>query len=315
MSEIKFSDYKLSEEIIRALAGLGYEKPTDVQNQVVPAALEKRNLIVKSRTGSGKTAAFGIPICELVDWTENKPQALVLTPTRELAVQVNEDITNIGRFKRIKATSVYGKESFAKQTAELKQKTHVVVGTPGRVMDHIERGTLELECIRYLVIDEADEMLNMGFIEQVEKIVRKLPEERLTMLFSATLPKDVEKLSHKIMRDASVIEIAAPAGTTTNRLIDHSLFIVQEGDKAKLLMDVIVVENPDSCIIFGRTQEQVDKVYRQLDQLGIRCGKIHGGLEQEDRFKVMNEFRKGTFRFLVATDVAARGSISTTSLT
>ncbi|WP_239615079.1 DEAD/DEAH box helicase [Cohnella mopanensis] len=306
MSEQSFSDYQLSEEIIRALKDLGYEKPTEVQSRVVPVALEKRDLTVKSRTGSGKTAAFGIPVCELVEWEENKPQALILTPTRELAVQVNEDITNIGRFKRIKATSLYGKESFSKQTAQLKQKTHVIVGTPGRVMDHIERGTLELERIRYLVIDEADEMLNMGFIEQVEKIIQKLPKERVTLLFSATLPKDVEKLCHKIMRNPVDIEIASVPGAA-NTLIDHSLIAVKEGDKPKLLLDLLVVENPDSCIIFGRTQEQVDRVYQQLDRLGIRSGKIHGGMEQEDRFKVMNEFRKGTFRYLVATDVAARG--------
>ncbi|TFE24636.1 DEAD/DEAH box helicase [Cohnella luojiensis] len=307
MSSNRFADFELSEEIVRALSGLGYEQPTDVQSKVIPIALKKQDLTVKSRTGSGKTAAFGIPICELVEWEENKPQALILTPTRELAVQVNEDITNIGRFKRIKATSLYGKESFAKQTAQLKQKTHVIVGTPGRVMDHIERGTLDLELIRYLVIDEADEMLNMGFIEQVEKIIQKLPKDRVTLLFSATLPKDVEKLCHKIMRNPVDIEIAAAAGTASNPLIDHSLITVKDGDKPKLLQDLIVVENPDSCIIFGRTQEQVDKVYRQLDQLGFRCGKIHGGMEQEDRFKVMNEFRKGAFRYLVATDVAARG--------
>ncbi|BBI36403.1 DEAD/DEAH box helicase [Cohnella abietis] len=306
MSESSFNDYKLSDEIVRAISGLGYQKPTEVQKQVIPIALEKKDLTVKSRTGSGKTAAFGIPICELVEWEENKPQALILTPTRELAVQVNEDITNIGRFKRIKATPLYGKEPFSKQAAQLKQKTHVVVGTPGRVMDHIERGTLELECISYLVIDEADEMLNMGFIEQVEKIVQKLPKKRVSLLFSATLPKDIEKLCHKIMRNPVDIEITSTADATTS-LIDHSLITVKEGDKPKLLHDVIVVENPDSCIIFGRTQEQVDKVYRQLDQLGFRCGKIHGGMEQEDRFKVMNEFRKGAFRYLVATDVAARG--------
>ncbi|MFC5469893.1 DEAD/DEAH box helicase [Cohnella suwonensis] len=307
MSEKSFNDYTLSEEILRALAGLGYEKPTEVQDKVIPVALGKKDLTVKSRTGSGKTAAFGIPVCELVEWEENKPQALILTPTRELAVQVNEDITNIGRFKRIKSTPLYGKESFSKQTAQLRQKTHVIVGTPGRVMDHIDRGTLDVERIRFLVIDEADEMLNMGFIEQVEKIVKTLPKDRVTLLFSATLPKDVEKLCRNIMKSPVDIEIAAAAGTATNSLIDHALIEAKEGDKPKLLLDVLVVENPDSCIVFGRTQEQVDKVYRQLDQLGLRIGKIHGGMEQEDRFKVMNDFRKGMFRYLIATDVAARG--------
>ena len=183
MNKDSFKDYHLSDEILKALDSLGYEHPTEVQRKVIPLVLEKIDLVVKSQTGSGKTASFGIPICELVDWEENKPQALILTPTRELAVQVKEDITNIGRFKRIKATAVYGKQPFAMQKTELKQKTHVVVGTPGRVFDHIERGTLALDQIKYLVIDEADEMLNMGFIEQVEAIIKKLPRERVTMFF------------------------------------------------------------------------------------------------------------------------------------
>ena len=158
---------------------------------------------MKSQTGSGKTASFGIPICEMVEWEENKPQALILTPTRELAAQVKEDITNIGRFKRIKATAIYGKQPFDQQKSELKQKTHVVVGTPGRVLDHIEKGTFVFRSFNYLIIDEADEMLNMGFIDQVEAIIQKLPSNRMTMLFSATLPEDVEKLCHKYMKQSN----------------------------------------------------------------------------------------------------------------
>jgi ATP-dependent RNA helicase DeaD len=305
MSGKSFTDYNLSEEIVRALDSLGYKEPTEVQSKVIPVVLMKNDLAVKSQTGSGKTAAFGIPLCELVDWEENKPQALVLTPTRELAAQVKEDITNIGRFKRIKATALYGREPFAKQLAELKQKTHVVVGTPGRVMDHIDRDTLELDRIKYLVIDEADEMLNMGFIEIVEKIIRKLPKGRTTLLFSATLPKDVEKLCHKYMTNPIDIEIESADKTTS--LIDHSLITVKSDDKFNLLRDIIIVENPDSCIIFGRTQEQVDLIFKYLEGLDYATGKIHGGMEQEDRFKVMNAFKRGEFRFLVATDVAARG--------
>ena len=166
MSTTKFQDYHISSEIVRALEVLIYETPTEVQREVIPRALDNQDLVVKSQTGSGKTAAFGIPICEMIEWEEKKPQVLILTPTRELAAQVREDVTNIGRFKRIKALAVYGKEPFAKQKEELKQKTHVVVGTPGRVMDHIERETVVLDQIKYLIIDEADEMLNMGFIEK-----------------------------------------------------------------------------------------------------------------------------------------------------
>jgi ATP-dependent RNA helicase DeaD len=305
MSKSSFKDYQLSEEIVRALDSLGYEHPTDVQNQVIPIALEKQDLAVKSQTGSGKTAAFGIPICEKLDWGENKPQALILTPTRELADQVKEDITNIGRFKRIKATAVYGKQPFAKQTAELKQKSHVVVGTPGRVLDHIEKGTLDLGRLKYLVIDEADEMLNMGFIDQVEAIIHETPKDRMTMLFSATLPKDVEKLCHQYMKNPIDIEVHATEKTTDQ--IDHSLFIVREDDKFNLLQDVTIMENPDSCLIFCRTKEQVDNIFKQLDHLGYTCDRIHGGMEQADRFHVMNEFKRGKFRYLVATDVAARG--------
>jgi ATP-dependent RNA helicase DeaD len=305
MSENSFKDYKLSEEIVRALDSLEYENPTDVQSEVIPIALEKKDLVVKSQTGSGKTAAFGIPICDRIDWNENKPQALILTPTRELAVQVKEDIANIGRFKRIKATAIYGKESFTKQKAELKQKSHVVVGTPGRVLDHIEKGTLALERLEYLVIDEADHMLNMGFIEQVEAIIKELPSDRVTLLFSATLPEDVENLCRKYMKNPIHIEIKA-TGITTDT-IEHFLVEVREADKFDLLKDITIVENPDSCIIFCRTQEQVDKVHEQLANLDYPSDKIHGGMVQEDRFEVMNDFKRGEFRYLVATDVAARG--------
>jgi len=163
----KFNQYQLCDELLKAIEKLNFENPTKVQEAVIPIALEKKDILCKAQTGSGKTAAFGIPICELLDWEENKPQALVLTPTRELALQVHEDIFNIGRFKRVKVSALYGKSPIRRQEKELKQKTHVVVGTPGRVMDHIERGTFITDEIRFLVVDEADEMLNMGFIDQV----------------------------------------------------------------------------------------------------------------------------------------------------
>jgi len=300
-----FQNFNLSKEITRALDGLGYSSPTEVQEKVIPAALTKTDLVVKSQTGSGKTAAFGIPICEMVNWDENKPQALILTPTRELADQVKEDITNIGRFKRIKAAAVYGKSPFAYQKEELKQKCHVVVGTPGRVFDHIERGSIALDQIEYLVLDEADEMLNMGFIDQVESIINKLPKNRTTMLFSATLPEKIGKLSSKYMKDPKHIEIASTVTLTDQ--IDHSLIIVRDPQKFDMLRDVTVVENPDSCIIFCRTKDQVDNVTEQLEKHHYTCDKLHGGMMQEDRFSVMDEFKRGEFRYLVATDVAARG--------
>ncbi|WP_282942918.1 DEAD/DEAH box helicase [Paenibacillus sp. RC67] len=305
MSKTSFRDYTLSEDIVRALEGLGYEHPTDVQSEVIPLALKKKDLTVKSKTGSGKTAAFGIPICEMIEWEENKPQALILTPTRELADQVKEDIRNIGRFKRIKATALYGKQPFAKQKEQLMQKCHVVVGTPGRVLDHIKRDTLDLERLQYLVIDEADEMLRMGFIEQVGAIIDELPEDRMTMLFSATLPEDVEKLCHRYMNNPVDIEIKASVNTAVQ--IEHKLYVVRNDHKFNLLRDVTTMENPDNCILFCRTKEQVDKLSSQLENLSYPCDKIHGGMEQDDRFHVMNEFKRGAFRYLVATDVAARG--------
>ncbi|MEN8702374.1 DEAD/DEAH box helicase [Bacillus infantis] len=305
MSKNSFADHHLSEEIQRALDVLKYETPTEVQSKVIPLAMEKQDLVVKAQTGSGKTASFGIPVCDMVEWEEKSPQALILTPTRELAVQVREDITNIGRFKRIKAVAVYGKEPFTKQKEELKQKTHVVVGTPGRVMDHIDRETLVLDQIKYLIIDEADEMLNRGFIDEVEAIIKELPSDRVTMVFSATLPKDVEALCHKYMKDPVHVEIESTG--VTAETIEHYLMEVKQEDKLSLLKDITVTENPDSCLIFCRTKEHVDTVYTELDDAGYSCEKLHGGLEQEDRFSVMEGFKMGNFRYLIATDVAARG--------
>ena len=305
MGKKSFEDYQLSNEIVNALEQLGFNSPTEVQSKVIPLVLNKTDLVVKSQTGSGKTASYGIPICELIKWEENKPQALILTPTRELAVQVKEDFTNIGRFKRIKAVAVYGKQPIAIQKTELKQKTHVVVGTPGRVLDHIERGTLSLEQIKYLVIDEEDEMLNMGFIDQVEAIIDEMPRNRTTMLFSATIPDEVKNLANQYMKAPTSIEIKA-TGLTTDK-IDHSLFEVEEENKLSLLEDITIVQNPDSCIIFCRTKDRVDTLYDQLADLGYSCDKIHGGMEQDDRLHVMNDFKRGDFRYLIATDVAARG--------
>jgi len=305
MSEFSFGDYNLSDEIKRALTLLKYQTPTEVQSEVIPKALNNQDLVVKSQTGSGKTASFGIPLCEMIDWEGEKPQALILTPTRELAVQIREDLTNIGRFKRIKSLAVYGKEPFTIQAEELEQKTHIVVGTPGRVMNHIDRETLNLDDINYLIIDEADEMLSMGFINLVEEILKRLPLNRVTMVFSATLPKNVESLCHKHMKNPINIQIAS-AGITTST-IEHHVIEVKEAGKMTLLKNVTIVENPASCIIFCKTKKHVDAVFAELEESNYSCEKIHGGIVQEDRFSVMEGFKMGNFRYLVATDVAARG--------
>lgn len=300
-----FKAFKLDEKLLQAIEQLGYTEPTEVQQKVIPQALKKRDLLVKSKTGSGKTAAFATPLCELAEWEENKPQALVLTPTRELAVQVQEDITNIGRYKRIKGLALYGKSPFAKQKLALKQKTHIVVGTPGRVLDHIQKGTLDVSRIEYLVIDEADEMLNMGFLEQVESIIKLLPTQRTTMLFSATLSEEIKLLSSKYMKEAISIEISSVEEDAPK--IEHLSYVVQDDQKLAFLEKLTIIENPDSCIIFCRTKERVDQLVDALDAKGYTADKIHGGMMQEDRFEVMDDFRRGDFRYLIATDVAARG--------
>ena len=305
MRKITFKDYKLSDEILKSLEMLNFKSPTEVQSKVIPVALENRDILVKSQTGSGKTATFGIPLCEMVDWDENKPQALVLAPTRELAIQVKDDIFNMGRFKRIKTCALYGKSSFVAQEKELKQKTHIVVGTPGRTIDHIKEGTFVTDNIKYLVIDEADEMLSLGFISQIEEIISYLPQNRVTMLFSATLPEDIDDLSKKYLKNPTKIEIEAK--TLTVDRIEQIAYKVEENAKLNLLKDVTVVENADSCVIFANTQKKVEMIYNELTALNYPCDKIHGGMEQDDRIKVMSNFRKGYFRYLIATDVAARG--------
>lgn len=301
----RFTEYPLSEEILSALEQLEYNTPTPVQTKVIPKILAGRDVLAKSQTGSGKTASFGIPLCELVNWDENRPQALVLAPTRELAIQVKEDIFNIGRYKRINVPVLFGRSPFYRQVQALKQKTHIVVGTPGRVLDHMDRGTLDTSAIRYLVIDEADEMLNMGFLEQVKSIIAHLPKHPVTLLFSATMPKEIERLAQTYLKDPARVEIKAQ--TVTVERIKQTSFRVEEEDKLQLLKDVMVLQNPESCIVFCNTQEKVDIVYQELSKFDFPCGKIHGGMEQDDRITVMNRFRRGYFRYLIATDVAARG--------
>lgn len=300
-----FEKYNISDEILKALEGIGYKEPSDVQKEVIPKILEGNDIVVKSQTGSGKTAAFAIPMCEKITWDENKPQVLVLTPTRELAIQVKEEIKNIGRFKRIKAVAVFGKQPFSEQTRELKQKCHIVVGTPGRVMDHLQRGTLDITEVKYLIIDEADEMLNMGFIDQVEDIVRLIKNNRQTMLFSATIPEKVLGICQSYMNNPVEVEIKAQKLITEN--ITHKLYRVNENYKAEELNRLLIKEVPETAVIFCKTKENVDKVYEALERKRYSVNKIHGGMLQKERLQVMEAFKKGQFRILIATDVAARG--------
>lgn len=305
MTTLNFNSLGISEDIIKSLDKLGYEEPTQIQEKAIPIVLEGKDIIAKSQTGSGKTAAFGIPICENIEIEKREPQALILVPTRELAVQVREDITNIGRLKKIRCAAVFGKQPMSEQERELKQRVHIVVGTPGRTLDHITRGSLKLEDVRYLVLDEADEMLNMGFIDQVESVIESVNKNRVTMLFSATMPEVVQNLCAKYMVDPISIEIN-PEKITTEE-IEQVYYCIEENKKFSLLNKIIYTEHPDSCIIFCNTKNEVDKLVQRMKEKGYSCAKLHGGMEQKDRLETMKKFKRGEFVFLVATDVAARG--------
>ncbi len=300
-----FEQYKLDGTILQALDLLGLKQPTPVQQQVIPQVLAQKDMIAQAQTGSGKTAAYAIPLCQLVDWDENKPQVMILTPTRELAMQVQQEVLDIGKLKRIKIPALYGKHSFRMQEKDLKQKSHMVVGTPGRVLDHLERGTLYTGYIKYLVIDEADEMLHMGFIEQVEQILSHLPEDRVTLLFSATMPREVEQLAQQYLKEPLRIKIEGEA--ISSRKITHGWYDCADTDRMELLINLLKVHNPDSCIIFANMRADVERIYDALWDDEFSCGRLHGGMEQWERTEVMRDFKKGMFRYLVATDVAARG--------
>lgn len=305
---VTFAEYMLHKDILQALSLLGLQSPTPVQQEVIPHVLKKHDVIAQAQTGSGKTASYAIPLCELVDWEENKPQAMILTPTRELAMQVQQEITDIGKLKRIKAPALYGKQSFKGQEKDLKQKSHMVVGTPGRVLDHLQRGTLFAGSIGYLVIDEADEMFHMGFIEQVEEILSYLPKDRVTLLFSATMPKEVIRLAEEYLDHP--VQIKIQGEKLSSRNISHRYYScdgMHSDERIDLLKSVLKVHNPDSCIIFANTRAEVEDIYDALWDDEFSCGRLHGGMEQWERTEVMRDYKKGLFRYLVATDVAARG--------
>lgn len=303
--EKSFMDYPLSDEIKKAIQLLHYSEPTQVQKRVFDEVFQKKDLMVKSETGSGKTAAYGIPLCELVNWEDNLPQVLILAPTRELAIQIRQDVFHYGRFKRLKVPVLYGRASFSYQSNELKLKSHIVVGTPGRVLDHLEKGTFITDNIKYLVVDEADEMLRMGFIDQVSSIMEQLPQNRITMLFSATFDGEIQKVAEKYMHQPTLIEIEAEALTVEN--VEQTCYFTEEKNRDKLLENILIIEHPSRCIIFCNTQEKVDFLVRRLQRRNIPCFGIHGGMEQKDRTRIMERMCNGEVSYLIATDVAARG--------
>lgn len=301
----KFSNFALSNEILEALNGLGYKEPTDIQQEVIPTMLAGKNVVAKAPTGSGKTAAFAIPICENVRWEENAPQALVLEPARELAVQVSEEMFHIGRKKRLKVPAVFGGFPIDKQIRTLKQKSHIVVGTPGRVMDHIRRETLKLSKVQWLVIDEADLMLDMGFIDEVKQILSLVPADCRISLFSATLKPEIRELADGFIPEA--VLVMQEAGEEQAPAITEKLYFVSQESKYDTFLDILMDENPQSCMIFCGTREMTNVLFHKLRRKRIFCGMLHGDMEQRERLKTVDAFRRGGFRFLIATDVAARG--------
>lgn len=305
MNKINFNNFNLSKDILKALEQLGYKNPSEVQEKVIPFILGNKDVIVKSQTGSGKTASFAIPICENIQLEERKPQVLVLTPTRELAIQIKQDFSSIGLFKRINCIAVFGKEPSSIQKDRLNQRVHVIVGTPGRTLDHIKKNNLDVKKIKYLVIDEADEMFNMGFISQVKSIIDKLPKNRSTFLFSATIPKEILELCDSYMNHPNNIEVASK--NSIQDKIRQIYYEVESYKKFDLLNKIIYKELPDSSIIFCRTKKNVDDLIEKMKNKGYSCSALHGGMLQAHRIDVMEKFKRGEFTFLVSTDIAARG--------
>ncbi|MFR1866251.1 DEAD/DEAH box helicase [Eisenbergiella massiliensis] len=300
-----FARYGLFLPILEALDMLGYHHPTAIQQEVIPLVLAGKNVVARSRTGTGKTAAFAVPLCEMAVWEENSPRALVLEPSRELAVQVSRELFQIGRKKRLKVPAVFGGFPIDKQMQTLKQKSHIVVGTPGRVMDLVRRGSLQLSGITHLVIDEADLMLDMGFLEEVGEIISLLPENRKILLFSATLEKQVQTLIDNYAADAVFVAQDQEDGPPPS--IGQAVYEVTAENKYEMFKRVLMKENPDSCMIFCGTREMVNVLFQKLRRDRIFCGMIHGEMEQKERLKNVDAFGRGGFRYLIATDVAARG--------
>lgn len=301
----KFEDMELRPEILKALKNLGFESPSEVQKEVIPEMLKKKDIVVKSQTGSGKTASFGIPLCELINEEENMVKALVLVPTRELAMQVKEDISNIGRLKKIRSAAIFGKQPFNEQVRELKQRVHIVCGTPGRVIDHIKRGNLDTSNIEYVVIDEADKMLNMGFIDQIGEVLASLPSKKNTALFSATIPSEIEGLYLKYMNEPEVLNIKSKV-FNREKIIERYLVSGRE-DKFKALLKLLYSYTDESAIVFCNTKDSVKNLSSLLKKEKIKVKELHGDMDQKERLNVMESFKNKDFKVLVATDIAARG--------
>jgi ATP-dependent RNA helicase DeaD len=300
-----FADLGLSATTLEALHDVGYEKPSPIQEQAIPPMLEGRDIIGQAQTGSGKTAAFGLPIIEYVDPSENEVQALVLTPTRELCIQVTQALRAYGQRKGVDVVATFGGAPIRSQQAQLRAGGHVVVGTVGRVLDLIQRASLILTSCRFVVLDEADEMLDLGFLEDVERILSLTPNGRQTALFSATMPPPIRKLADRYLYEPVHIKIKAE--TLTVDTVEQFQLEVKPADKADKLVEVLRAERPEQAIVFVRTKIRTDQLYRKLRDRGLNVKALHGDMSQGARDGVMLAFKGGRVPILVATDVAARG--------
>ena len=306
METVRFEEMGLSEEIQKAVRYMGFEEASPIQAKAIPAMISGIDLIGQAQTGTGKTAAFGIPLLEKVDPKLKKLQAIVLCPTRELAIQVADEIRNLSRYMHgIKVLPIYGGQDIVKQIRSLKSGTQIVIGTPGRVMDHMRRKTMKLDFVHTVVLDEADEMLNMGFREDIEFVLSGVPEERQTVLFSATMPKPIMEITKKFQNNAKVIKVTKKELTVPN--IEQYYYDVKPKKKEEVLSRLLDIYSPRLSVVFCNTKKQVDLLVNALLGRGYFAAGLHGDMKQEQRDRVMQGFRTGKTEILVATDVAARG--------
>ncbi len=301
-----FSDLQLSPRLLQAIGDLGFQTPSPIQQETIPGMLQKRDMIALAQTGTGKTAAFALPILENLLLETSAPQALVLAPTRELAIQVGEHFESLGKhMPGLKVTVICGGQDYRPQLKKLKDGAHIVVGTPGRILDHLERGTLKLDLLRTLILDEADEMLRMGFIEDVETVLKQLPEVRQIALFSATMPPRIRQIAKQYLQDPLSVEIRE--STATVKSIEQRFVMTAQGQKSNTLLRFLAVEDYQGMIVFVRTKTSTEEVAEALVAQGYRAMAIHGDISQVLRERIIAQFKQGAIDILVATDVAARG--------
>ena len=306
METIRFEDLDLDARILRAVTDMGFEAASPIQAQSIPLELQGLDIIGQAQTGTGKTAAFGIPLLQKVDPNNKKPQAIILCPTRELAIQVSDEIRRLAKYMHgIKVLPIYGGQEISRQIRSLKDGVQVIIGTPGRVMDHMRRKTVKLDEIHTVVLDEADEMLNMGFLEDMETILSELPEERQTMMFSATMPQAIADIARKFQKSPELVKVVKKELTVPK--VTQYYYEVKPKNKLEVMCRLLDLYDPKLSVVFCNTKKQVDELVQELQGRGYFADGLHGDLKQEQRDRVMKNFRTGRTDILVATDVAARG--------